>query len=54
MVPCGLGSIVFDVAVARLRWTGFITFNNDAITVWVVGTVYNYCVNNVYSPVNGV
>ena len=53
VVPRGLGPIVPDAAVARLRWTGLTTVNNDATTAWVVGTVYNYRVNNAYSPVNG-
>ena len=53
MVPRGLGPIVPDAALARLRWTGLTTVNNDATTAWVVGTVYNYRVNNAYSPVNG-
>ena len=54
MVPRGFGFIVFDVVFVCLRWTGFIIVNNDVIIVWVVGIVYNYCVNNVYLLVNGV
>jgi len=52
-VPRGLGPVVPDAAVATLRWGGINSFTNDGTTVWTVGNVTNYRVNNAYEPING-
>lgn len=53
MVPRGPGPIIPDAAVATLKWTHAATLMNDGTTSWTVGSVYNYRVNNAYSPLNG-
>jgi hypothetical protein len=53
VIPRGVGSIIPDAAVAKLKFAYFQDAYNDVASVWTFGTALNIRVNNAYDPITG-